>query len=112
MITEKVVFLEKVWKKSLVTVYELLVGVEYLDGKDRPEIESIIKSSRVLPLNEEASREAARISARLRKSGQRIGIADELIAAICKISNVYLLTKNVDHFRRIEKLKIMGLEQI
>ena len=83
-----------------------------MDGKDRPEIEAIIKSSHVLPLSEEASREAARISAGLRKSGQQIGIADDLIAAICKISNACLLTKNVDHFRMIEKLKVIGLGQI
>ena len=51
---------------TAITVYELLVGVEYLDGKDRPEIEAIIKSSYILPLSEEASREAARISAGLR----------------------------------------------
>jgi len=97
---------------TVITVYELLVGVEYLDGKDRPEIEAIIESSCVLPLSEEASREAARISAGLRKSGQQIGIADELIAAICKTSNACLLTKNVDHFQRIENLKIIELEQI
>ena len=43
---------------TAITVYELLLGVEYLGGKDRPEIEEIINSSIILPLSEEASREA------------------------------------------------------
>ena len=95
---------------TTITVYELLLGVEYLGGKDRSEVEAIIKSSIILPLSEETSREAARISAELKKSGQQIGIADELIAAICKTFNACLLTRNVGHFRRIDGLQIMELE--
>jgi len=95
---------------TVITVYELLLGVEYLGGKDRPEVDAIIKSSVVLPLSEEASREAARISAELKRSGQQIGIADELIVAICKTFDACLLTGNVDHFRRIDGLQIIELE--
>jgi hypothetical protein len=39
-------------------------------------------------LSEEASRETAKISARLKKSGQQIGIADELIAAIISFEQI------------------------
>lgn len=35
---------------TAITVYELLLGVEYLGGRDRPEVEAIIKSSIILPL--------------------------------------------------------------
>jgi tRNA(fMet)-specific endonuclease VapC len=96
---------------TVITVYELLLGVEYLGGKERPEIEAIIKSSIILPLSEEASREAAKISAELRRAGQQIGIADELIAALCKTFDACLLTENVNHFRRIDNLQIIELEQ-
>lgn len=96
---------------TTITVYELLLGVEYLGGKDRAEVDAIIRSSIILPLSEEASREAAKISAELRRSGQQIGIADELIAAICITFDACLLTENVDHFRRIDDLQIIQLQQ-
>lgn len=97
---------------TAITVYELLLGVEYLGGKNRSEVEAIIESSLVLPLSEQASREAARISAELKRSGSRIGIADELIAAICRTFGIRLLAKNVRHFRRIDGLQILELHQL
>ncbi len=87
----------------------MLVGVEYSGGRDRAKVDAVIENSIILPLNNEASREAARISAELRKSGQQIGIADELIAAICIIFDACLLTKNTEHFRRIGNLKVIDL---
>ena len=97
---------------TAITVYELLLGVEYLGGKDRPEVDAMIKSSVILPLSEETSREAAKVSAELRRAGQHIGIADELIAAICITFDACLLTGNIDHFRRIGSLQIMELKQL
>jgi len=97
---------------TAITVYELFVGVEYLDGKDREEIEAIVKSSSILPFDETASRVAAKISAELRKSGQQIGFPDELIAAICQVSNASLLTNSVEHFRRIRNLRVIGFDQL
>jgi predicted nucleic acid-binding protein len=97
---------------TTVTIYELLVGVEYLGGKDRDDIETVIRNSSILLLDEIASREAAKITAELKKSGQQIGIADELIAAICKTYNTCLLTKNIGHFQRVRDLKVIGLNEI
>ena len=97
---------------TTVTIYELLVGVEYLGGKDRDDVETVIRNSSILLLDEIASREAAKITAELKKSGQQIGIADELIAAICKTYNICLLTKNVGHFQRVRDLKVIGLNEI
>jgi len=48
----------------------------------------------------------------LKKSGQQIGIADELIAAICKTYDICLLTKNIGHFQRVRDLKVIGLNEI
>ena len=97
---------------TTVTIYELLVGVEYLGGKDRDDVETVIRNSSILLLDEIASREAAKITAELKKSGQQIGIADELIAAICKTYNTCLLTKNIGHFQRVRDLKVIGLNEI
>ena len=97
---------------TTVTIYELLAGVEYLGGKDRDDVETVIRNSSILLLDEIASREAAKITAELKKSGQQIGIADELIAAICKTYNICLLTKNVSHFQRVRDLKVISLNEI
>jgi len=97
---------------TTVTIYELLVGVEYLGGKDRDDVETVIRNSSILLLDEIASREAAKITAELKKSGQQIGIADELIAAICKTYDTCLLTKNIGHFQRVRDLKVIGLNEI
>jgi predicted nucleic acid-binding protein len=97
---------------TIITVYELLIGVEYSDGRGRNDVEEIINIITILPFDVKASREAAKITAELKKSGQQIGIADELIAAICKTHNTCLLTKNVSHFQRIRNLKVIGLNEI
>jgi len=57
---------------TTVTIYELLVGVEYLGGKDRDDVETVIRNCSILLLDEIVSREAAKITAELKKSGQQI----------------------------------------
>jgi tRNA(fMet)-specific endonuclease VapC len=97
---------------TAITAYELLMGVESSNGKDRNRVEAIIKITSILSFDEKAAREAAVISSKLKKSGQRIGIQDEMIAAICKANNVCLLTKNTKHFQRIKELDVIGLDSI
>jgi len=97
---------------TAITMYELLIGVEYMDGKDRAEVEAIISTSDILPFNKEASRESAKVSAELKRLGKQIGIADVLIAGICILSNSCLITKNIEHFRRIKNLQILGFDQL
>jgi predicted nucleic acid-binding protein len=48
----------------------------------------------------------------LRKSGQTIGVEDEMIAAICIANNASLLTRNLLHFQRIKKLNVITLNDI
>ena len=97
---------------TAITAYELLAGVEYMQGKDRARVEDIINGIDVLPFSKESSRESAKISAELRRSGKQIGMADMLIAGICILSNSCLLTKNVEHFRRIKNLEVLDLDQL
>jgi len=97
---------------TIITVYELLIGVEYSDGRGHNDVEEIIDMITILPFDIKASREAAKITAELKKSGQQIGIADELIAAICKTYDICLLTKNIGHFQRVRDLKVIGLNEI
>jgi len=97
---------------TAITSYELLVGVEYMQGKDRAKVENILRDIDVLPFSKEASRESAKVSAELKKSGKQIGIADLLIAGICICTESCLLTKNIEHFIRITGLQILELNQL
>lgn len=97
---------------TAVTSYELLVGVEYMQGKDRVKVENILNDIDVLPFSKEVSLESAKVSAELKKSGKQIGIADLLIAGICIYTGSCLLTKNIEHFSRIKNLQILELNQL
>jgi tRNA(fMet)-specific endonuclease VapC len=97
---------------TVINIYELLVGVEYRNGKDRDQVEYFIENSSVLPFDELASREAALISAELRKLGQEIDAKDILIAAICKTNDICLITNNTKHFGRIRDLAVIDSSDI
>lgn len=97
---------------TAITSYELLVGVEYIQGRDRIKVENILNDIDVLPFSKEVSRESAKVAAELKKSGKQIGIADLLIAGICIHTGSYLLTKNIEHFSRIKNLQILELNQL
>ena len=62
----------------------------------------------ILPFNEEAIQEYAKISADLKKRGLTIGVMDELIASICIAHNERFYTGNIQHFNRVEDLKVIN----
>jgi tRNA(fMet)-specific endonuclease VapC len=62
----------------------------------------------ILPFNEKAIQEYAKISADLKKRGSPIGVMDELIASICIAHNESFYTGNVQHFERVEDLNIIN----
>lgn len=51
---------------------------------------------------------AANLDAALRKSGQEIGGSDVWIAAAALERDLPVLTANIDHFTRVEGLKVIG----
>ena len=81
---------------SAVTVFELFAGVT---GKKRlAQIETLTSVIPIFPLNGEASQKAGAIYTALKKAGNLIGNQDILIAAICIINDVRLLTRNLAAF--------------
>ena len=88
---------------TVITRFELLVGA-------RPATEGAIRDLlAALPcraLDAETADRAGEIGNALDRSGQRIGAADTLIAAIVIENSDALLTGNVDHFRRVEGLQL------
>ncbi len=96
---------------SAVTLFEFLFGIhlKYDDeslARAEADIEDFLGAFIVLPLDQGVSRLAAQMAARLRRSGQEIGIQDVYLAATAIRNDLPLLTGNPRHFRRIDGLRV------
>ena len=97
---------------SVITVHEYLRGIYYLYW-NRKELQDKLREARedlkrfeIIPFDEEIAEVAAKIDARLVRSGTPIGYPDVVIAATALSRNLTLVTRNVKHFSVVEGLKI------
>lgn len=88
-------------------LYELFKGI-FASGKTQEEalIKKLLETALVLEPSYESARIGGEIYASLKKKGLLINDADILIASIAKSHDATLVTNNLSHFSRIEKLKI------
>jgi tRNA(fMet)-specific endonuclease VapC len=93
---------------TVISVFELYSGGQ--TERHRHKTEQVLLSATVLPLDEAASLEAARIRHRLEARGLGLGTADYLIAGICLARGLPLLTRNRNHFERVEGLRLGKLK--
>ena len=93
---------------STMTLFELYVGVGRVDRTEekREEIRGVIESITAYPANESVMKTAGRICGELKRSGEDVGEADTIIAATGITRSEPVLTKNVDHFRRIPDAEV------
>jgi tRNA(fMet)-specific endonuclease VapC len=90
---------------SSITVFELYAGVL---GKHRvSQIDKLVSFAPVLPFGLSESVIAAQIYSDLRQSGILIGNQDICIAATCITRKLPLLTRNIEHFSRIQSLQLL-----
>jgi tRNA(fMet)-specific endonuclease VapC len=93
---------------SILTFGEIYEGI--LFGENRPAHEfsfrNFLRGADILPLNRSVMRRFAEIRGNLRKTGQRIGDIDLLIAATALTYALTLSTRNVRHFQRISDLDL------
>ena len=61
-------------------------------------------SEEVIPFDQAAAEVAGRIAGELERTGQRIGVADPMIAATAIVHGLELVTGNTNHFERISQL--------
>ncbi|MHA2248172.1 MAG: type II toxin-antitoxin system VapC family toxin [Candidatus Hodarchaeales archaeon] len=93
---------------TTITVSELYYGKYRRKWQERRSktLEELISALAVLPFTIEHAKEYGKIRASLIDNGLDIGFADTAIASIAIIEDLSLLTANVEHFNRIEGLKI------
>ena len=89
---------------TAVTAFELWAGCK------KPQhvaiVESLLAALTILPLDSSSARRAGEISRLLEQSGQTIGMADSLIAAIAIENRAILITRNRSHYDRVPGLKL------
>jgi len=94
---------------SIISLGELLHGV-YKSNNPEKSLEKINKIFNlgvvVENLNHEIMDIYAKLKVELEKAGQKLDEFDLLIGATAKISNLILITRNLNHFKRIKDLKL------
>ncbi len=94
---------------TVITVFELYYGA-HKSGQNEKRLQTtktVLKSLPILPLTSVSARKAGHIHANLDAKGQSIGIGDALIGAIALTRGFGLVTRNDEHFKRIEGLNII-----
>lgn len=90
---------------STITILEIIKGLHKAGAEDRIQVlMTRFRACEILSLDLSSAELAGRICADLEKSGQAIGFADPIIAAIAIRSDLTLVTGNVAHYQRIQKL--------
>jgi tRNA(fMet)-specific endonuclease VapC len=90
---------------SAVTVMEIVSGLQRVQRPDRiQKFMSDISGEEILSFDTPAGKLAGEIDGDLERTGQVIGTADPMIAAIAIMHDLELVTGNIAHFERIQKL--------
>jgi tRNA(fMet)-specific endonuclease VapC len=90
---------------SVITVMEVIKGLHRLGREDRIQhFLAGLAAEEVLTLDMHSSELAGRIYADLERTGQPIGRADPMIAAIALHYGLTLVTGNLAHYQRIQVL--------
>jgi tRNA(fMet)-specific endonuclease VapC len=89
---------------SSVTLYELLMGAT--NEQKNEDVHLLTDDTIILPFDEDVSIRASEIYHELRRTNKMIEFRDIFIAATCLIHNLPIKTKNKEHFKRIEGLKM------
>jgi tRNA(fMet)-specific endonuclease VapC len=90
---------------SLITVLEVVKGYHKVNREDRIQrFLSILPTVELLPLDLKSAETAGRILGDLERTGQPIGRADPIIAAIALQYDLILVTGNTLHYQRIQGL--------
>lgn len=94
-------------KTTTINVFELYYGAKHSTKSEEVLVEtnSLLKSVDILGFDRHAALMAADIHAKLMNSGKSLDIQDVLIAGIVMANKEEILTRNTEHFSRIEGLR-------
>jgi tRNA(fMet)-specific endonuclease VapC len=76
-------------------------------ASERDAVEDLLENLTELPFDRRCAMEAGRVNAGLIRDGERIDEADVMIAATALVHDHGVVTRNVDHFDRIEPVAVV-----
>lgn len=92
---------------TTISVFELWQGLEDIQNKAKKEqIEKFLSSIGLLYFDLESAKSAGTIYAELERRGELIEVEDSMIAGIAQTHGEGILTRNVNHFRRIKSISV------
>lgn len=93
---------------SSVTMMELYEGIQLTEASEpeRNAVEDLLSEINELPFDSDCAMEAGRINAHLVKAGEPIDETDVMIAATALVNGFPVVTRNLDHFERIDGLEV------
>lgn len=93
---------------SAVSQFELYHSIERVDDSStrRRHIENVLETKPLYPADGTVMKKAGRIDGRLASDGRAIGIGETIIGATALVHEEPVLTRNVDHFERIDGLDV------
>jgi predicted nucleic acid-binding protein len=92
---------------TAVSAFEVLCGARA--ARRVRDAETLLDALTIVPLDVAAARAAAAIRRELEASGTPIGMADYLIAGVCRTRSAILLTRNRAHFERVDGVRLGSL---
>jgi tRNA(fMet)-specific endonuclease VapC len=100
---------------SSVSVFEFYWGIclRYKDTINVPKsverkFYEFFSAFRLIPVNFEVSKDASSIGVKLRAKGKMIDLHDLYIAATARFSEIPVVTRNVNHFNRVDDLEVIS----
>jgi predicted nucleic acid-binding protein len=95
-------------KVSAVTVLELYEGVARSGTPEakRTQVLDVLETKHVVSADHTVMRKAGRLSGSLISAGERIEREDCIIAATAMVHDEPVVTRNTDHFKRIDGLDV------
>ena len=94
-------------KTTTINAFELYYGAgrSIKPKKGISEVGNLLRSIDVLEFNNPAAQKAGEIHAELMNSGNPVDIMDVLIAGIVIVNKEELVTRDIEHFRRIKGVR-------
>lgn len=95
---------------SAITVMELYEGIHLSNASEaeRQAVTDLLTDVTELPFDRKCAMEAGRINAELISDGQGVDETDVQIAATALVHDTPVVTRNVDHFERVEGLEVVS----
>lgn len=92
-----------------ITVMELYEGVHLADTTEtqREAVESLLTEINELSFDRTCAIQAGRLNAELVSAGEPIDVTDVMIAATALVHGRPVVTRNVDHFERIDDVEVV-----